>query len=281
MNKIWLIAIITVVSSCTEDVTIDMDNPESKIVVNSFFSPQGSLLVNISKSISILATDTLNYINDAEVELFQDGSSMGKLTSFQKGFYTIPAALLPKGEYSISVSAPGMGTVSSHDTIPVQIPILSLDTITFNNKYLFCEIQFQDIPNTANYYVLEITSKYPVLNSDKFLSTQIDIVVNDNIIENSSNDTQCKRVFFSDDKIPGAAYQLSFLLEKAPLLKSLKTGSNTLYINFKTISAAYYKYIKTYYEAQTKQMDVYTNITNGYGIFAGYNISQDSIVFQQ
>ena len=43
----------------------------------------------------------------------------------------------------------------------------------------------------------------------------------------------------------------------------------------------FYKYVKTYYEAQTKQMDVYSNIDNGYGIFAGYNLSKDSIVIQK
>ena len=281
MNKIWIITLIILIASCTKDITIDFATPESKIVVNSFFSPQGSLLVNISKSIPILAADTLNYINNAEVELFQGDSLIGELNYIQKGFYTLPTALLPKGEYSISVSAPGMETVSSQDTLPVQTPILSRDTISINSKYLFCEIKFQDIPQTANYYVLEITSKYPVLNNDTILSKQIDIIVNDNIVENGSNGTKCKRIFFSDDKIRGAEYQLSFLLEKTPLLKSLNAGSNTLYVNFKTISTAYYKYLKTYYEAQTKQMDVYTNIANGYGIFAGYNLSQDSIVIQQ
>jgi len=227
-----------------------------------------------------LAADSLNYIDNADVKLFQGRALIGKLTYNQKGFYTLPTTLLPKEDYSISVTVPSMETVSALDTIPIQVPILSHDTISVNNEYLFCEIKFQDISQTANYYVLEITSKYPVLNSDSILSKQIDIVVNDNIVENGSSGAKCKRIFFSDDKIQGAKYQLSFLLEKEPLLKSLNAGSNTLYINFKTISTAYYKYLKTYYEAQTKQMDVYTNIVNGYGIFAGYNLSQDSIIIQ-
>ena len=41
-----------------------------------------------------------------------------------------------------------------------------------------------------------------------------------------------------------------------------------IYINFKTISGAYYKYLKTYDESQNRQMDVFNNIENGYGIFA-------------
>jgi hypothetical protein len=69
-------------------------------------------------------------------------------------------------------------------------------------------------------------------------------------------------------------------MEKEPLIKSIQDDSNTLYINFKTISATYYNYLKTYYESQTKQMDVFANIVNGYGIFAGYNLSQDSILIR-
>lgn len=281
MNKIWIITLIVLIASCTKEVTIDIINPESKIVVNSYFSPQDSLLVNISKSISILAEDTLNYIKNAEVELFHGISSIGKLIYDQKGFYTLPDKLIPNGEYSISVSVPGLKTVSSHDTIPAQTPILRLDTISINNEFLYCEIRFQDIPQTENYYLLDITSKYPVLNNDSIISKYVELIVSDNIVENGSMGDKCKRIFFSDEKIKDTEYELSFILEKELLLNSVNSGSNTIYINFKTISAAYYKYAKTYYEAQTRQMDVYTNIVNGYGIFGGFNLNQDSIVIQR
>jgi hypothetical protein len=281
MSKLWIIALIVLFASCSKDVKIDIANPAGKIVVNSFFSPQGTLIVNVSKSISILAADTLNYINNAEVQLFQGDSLLGQLTYTQNGIYSLPIALLSTEDYDISVSVPNMKTVSSQDTIPVQVPMLSFDTISFNDKYLYCEISFRDIPQTTNYYLLEVTSKFPVLNSGSVLSKYIEMSISDNIAENGGNGDKRQRIFFSDDKIQGAEYDLSFLLEKEPILKSLQDGSNTVYVNFQTISAAYYKYLETYYEAQTKQMDVYTNIVNGYGIFAGYNLSQDSIVIQQ
>jgi hypothetical protein len=280
MNKIWIIALIIIFASCTKDVTIEIANPESKIVVNSFFSPQGSLIVNISKSIAILATDTVNYIDNAEVKLFQSGSLLGKLSYTQKGFYALPTTLMPNGEYSIIVSAPGMESVSSRDKIPSQVPIISLDTISVNDKYLFCEISFRDIPKTTNYYLLDVTSKHPVLKSDSISSKYIEMVVIDNIVENGGSGDKQQRIFFSDDKIQGAEYEFSFLMEKEALIKSIQDDSNTLYINFKTISTTYYNYLKTYYESQTKQMDVFTNIVNGYGIFAGYNLSQDSILIR-
>ena len=281
MYKTGILVLIILFASCTKDVSIDNANRESKIVVNSFFSPQGSLLVNISKSSSVLAADTFNYVNNADIELFQGGSLIGKLTYSHEGYYSLPASILPAGEYSITVSVPGMNTVTSKDTVPVQVPILSFDTVSVNSKYLLCQVRFQDIPNKANYYLVDVTSKYPVLNSDSVSLKYVEIIITDNIVENGSIGDKCKRIFFADDKIQGKAYELSFLLEKGPLLKSVPYGSNTLYINLKSIGTPYYKYLKTYYEAQTRQMDVYSNIVNGYGIFAGYNISQDSIVIQQ
>jgi len=280
MNKLPIITLITLFASCTKDVTIAISDPESKIVINSFFSPQDSLLVNISKSIPILAADTLNYVDNADVELFQGVSLIGKLTYTQKGFYTLSTALNPKGEYTITVSVPGMESVSSLDTIPTQIPILSFDTVSVNEKYLYGEITFQDPAGESNYYLLEVTSKYPVTNSDSITSKYVELIVIDNIVENGSSGDRCKRIFFSDNKIGGNEYNLSFLLEKEPLYHSLQNGSNTIYINFKTVSFAYYKYLTTYYQSQTRQMDVYSNIINGYGIFAGYHVSSDSLVIQ-
>ena len=280
MNRIRVFFFIVLFTSCTKEVSIDISSPESKIVVNSFFSPQDTLRVNISKSVPILATDTLNYLDNADAELFQGVSLIGKLTHTQKGFYTLSTALNPKREYSITVSVPGLETVSSTDTIPAPVPILNFDTISVNEKYLYGEITFQDPAGESNYYLLEVTSKYPVTNSDSITSKYVDLVVIDNIVENGSSGDKRKHLFFSDNRIEGNEYNLSFLLEKEPIFNSLHQGSNTLYINFKTISIAYYNYLKTYYQSQTRQIDVYSNITNGYGIFAGYNVSRDSLVIQ-
>ena len=280
LKIIFITLIVLFVSSCTKDISINIANTSSKIVVNSFFAPQDSLLINISKTISILATDTLNYVNNASVELFNGASSIGKLTYIQNGFYTLPTKLMPQGGYSVKVSVPDMDTVTSQDTIPVTVPILSIDTVTLNNTNLYCEIKFQDNAKTSNYYLLDVTSKYPVQN-DTILSKQVKIIVSNNIVEDGSIGDTCQRIFFSNEKIKNKLFQLSFILNKETILRSLKNNSNTLYINFKTISQNYYKYLTTYYLSQTSQMDIYSNIVNGYGIFAGYNLSQDSIVIKR
>lgn len=276
MNKICYIILSLTLIACTKEISLDIDSHESKIVVNSFFSPQGPLQVNISKSTPIISDDTLSYIPIAEVELFTQDTLIGKLAYDQQGFYNLPTKLEAKKEYFITVSVPGFKSVSSHDIIPSSVPIIIFDTISLNEKYLYCEITFKDITDELNYYLLDVTSKYPVVNEDSILSKQVDITISDNIVENGSSGDIYKRIYFSDKFIQGATYELSFLLDK----KSLNSVSNTLYVNFKSISKNFYNYIETYYKSQTRQLDVYTNIDGGYGLFAGYDLSQDSIIIQ-
>ena len=117
--------------------------------------------------------------------------------------------------------------------------------------------------------------------SDSVYSNQVDIIISDFIVENGGTGDKRKRICFSDDKIQGTEYELSFILDKERMLRSFNDSTNIAFINFKTISKEYYTYVKTYDESQNRQMDVFTNIENGYGIFAGFNESQDSIIFQR
>ncbi len=276
MNKIYYIILALTLVACTKEISLDIDSHESKIVVNSFFSPQEPLYVNISKSTPIISADTLNYISNAEVELFSQNSLIGRFTYDRQGFYNLAIKPEAKREYYISVSVPGFKSTTSHDIIPSLVPIIAFDTISLNEKYLYCEITFKDITDELNYYLLDVTSKYPVVGKNPVLSKQVDITIIDNIVENGSIGDTRRHIYFSDKFIQGSTYELSFLLDK----ETLNSVPNTLYLNFKSISKNYYTYVDTYYKSQTKQLDIYTNIDGGYGIFAGYDLSQDSIIIQ-
>lgn len=280
MNKVVFIILLICFASCTEDIHIELDGHDPKVVVNCFFSKEDSLKVHLSKSSLILDDDSLNYIDNAVIEIFQDGSNIGTLNHNEKGIYSQAANLTPEANYTITVSVTGMETIVAQDTIPIHAPINKFDTTSIDDKYLYCEIEFQDNIEIDNFYLLEVSAKFPVINSNSKESDLVDIVVIDNIIENGGNGDIRKRVYFSDKKIAGEDYYLSFVLDKEVLSSSTHSEQNVIYINFKTISRNYYSYIKTYYESKTRQMDIFTNIEEGYGIFAGYGLSQDSIVVQ-
>jgi hypothetical protein len=281
MKKLIYSIVFFVVISCTEELSIDLDKHESKLVVNSIFCPPNNININISKSISILDTDTLNYIDNANIQLFCKGEIVENMVYNARGFYSSSNAnFIPGNEYSIIVDAPNFNKVTAKSLVPLPCPMQRLDTITFEDELLYCEFGFNDDPNTSNYYLIEVKSKFPIMRGDSTLSNQVDIMISDVIVENGAFGEVQNRIFFSDEMIQQSVYEISFILNKTKILNSFNNGSNTIYIYFKNISEEYYLYLKSYHASKTKQKEVYSNINNGYGIFASYNLSMDSIEFR-
>ena len=121
-------------------------------------------------------------------------------------------------------------------------------------------------------------SKYPIIDNDSVYTNQMDIIKCDIIIENGNLGDIQKRLFFSSTKINESNYALGFAFDKESLKDSYVDGSNTIYVIFKSISEDYYLYLKSYNRLVPNLNEVYTNVSNGYGIFAGYSVSRDSII---
>ena len=220
-----------------------------------------------------------------------------------------------KKSYTINVSATGFETVFAENTVPEPVQILVVDTSTviaelpdwyfghlgpFNQIRLLleCRIRFKDPPGISNYYTLQIETQAcrQIVDSlgDKIWSYtgtgQLPYVSYDQIVENLLNneDAICgweciylyKKVCFSDKLIDGEEYELVILLDKE-LLKG-KT-----YFKLYSLSREYYLFAKSRFPKSKNHNDpfaepvqVYSNIQNGVGIFAGASVSVDSsIVF--
>lgn len=280
MIRLTYIALILILISCVDEIVFDLDKHESKLVVNSFFSPSDSIRINLSRSIPVLDKDTVNYVKNASVLIYCQDELVDKMNYDGNGNYSLNTSIVTGKEYSIIVDAPGFNTLTAKDMIPEPVQILSFDTITIDNGLLYCEIGFKNDLHAMNYYLLEIVSKYPVWDSDSSHSCQVDIINSDILVENVDFGNADKRLVFSGRNLQDSVYALGFVLDKLPLLNSCIDGSNTLYIQFKNISEKYYSYLKSYYSSQTWQDEVYTNAENGYGIFAGYSVTLDSIVIR-
>ena len=220
-----------------------------------------------------------------------------------------------KSTYSINVYATGFGTAFAENTIPEPIQILIVDTSTviaelpdwyfghlgpYNQirPLLECRIRFNDLPDVQNYYTLQVETQSLELTIDSLGNNiwsytgteQLPYVSYDQIVELLliNEDAKCgweclyyyNQVCFSDKLIDGEDYELVILLDKE-LLKG-KT-----YFKLYSLSREYYFYKKSVMQSFDSQLDpfaepvqIYTNIQNGVGIFAGASVSVDSsIVF--
>lgn len=112
-------------------------------------------------------------------------------------------------------------------------------------------------------------------------------------------------VLFSDKLIEGKRYKFRFYIISyyGPYYPGVyyddylneNKDANYLYVHLSSLSEEFYLYLKSYYHHYTvkskfggswleevfdrsEPVPVYTNVTNGYGIFGGYNTSIDSII---
>lgn len=278
MKLIAPLLLLLLFSSCTEkEIIIELDKHESKLVVNSFFSPSDSISINLSKSIAARDIDAINYIHNAEIQLYCQNQLVNTMNYQGNGMYSLKSAINYGDKYKIVIDAPGFISVEASNTIPEQPQVLSFDTIHIDDELLYCEIAFKSDLSTSNYYLVEVESKNPVYDSDSILSHQVDIINSDILVENGGLEEKLKRLVLSTELLQDSIYELGFVLDKTMLQETYSESSNTIYIHFKKISEEYYLYVKSYYEAETKHEDIYTNIENGYGIFAGYGLVTDSI----
>jgi len=217
--------------------------------------------------------------------------------------------------YTINVSADGFETVFAETTVPEPVQILMVDTSTViaelpdwyfghlgpSNQIrplLECRIRFKDLPGISNYYTLQVETQDLRQKVDSlgniswgFSGTgQLPYISYDQIVEYLINNEDAiimfeeiynyEQVCFSDKLINGEEYELVILLDKK-LLKG-KT-----YFKLYSLSMEYYLFIKSlnmrpkpHYDPFAEPVQVYSNIQNGVGIFAGASVSVDSsIVF--
>ncbi|MCD6566891.1 MAG: DUF4249 domain-containing protein [Bacteroidales bacterium] len=220
-----------------------------------------------------------------------------------------------RNTYTINVSATGFETVFAETIVPESVNIVMVDTSTviaelpdwyfghlgpYNHPVplLECRIRFKDFSDVHNYYTLQVEKPYLDSRVDSsgnrnwfYNGTkQLPYVSYDQIVEYLINNEDAiimfeeiynyEQVCFSDKLIDGEEYELVILLDKN-LLKG-KT-----YFKLYSISKEYYLFGKSlnmrpkpHYDPFAEPVQVYSNIQNGVGIFAGASFSIDSsIVF--
>lgn len=293
-NIITLIFITIIISilSCRKVIDVKLPTKDGKIVINSFFNDKEQLTVNISKSLHILDNMETKFLDDAEVNIFENNAFKETMTNIGGGNF-ISKTFTPSKEYTYKIYAKygDLKQAYSENTIPNPIKIISVDTSTVyvtNNginqsggggsypQYQL-KIKFKDTENIRNYYSLKIYLKnqyyyYKNTSETKYLDySTIYFTSNDLAIETFNNG---ESALFSDDFLNGKEYSLLINIDKY----NFPFTDNHVLIELNSVSKEYYLYNKSYSLYQkvkgdpfSEPVQVYNNIVNGYGIFAGYS----------
>ncbi len=285
--------------SCEKEVHIPIEFTKSKLVVNALFNTDSLWNIEISASKYIYDTTEIPLINNAQVTVTNSKNNNIVLTNQGNGIYTSLTEKPEIGElYTLEVSHNDYENVSASNQLPGGIAIQNIGwgQQEFLNGELYRKINltFQDNPE-KEYYLIRVSGTFWEKKKDSITGKIDSILVRhpmDFVSQNASvTDLNSKMdynsISFTDDLFNGNNYTFDILLSDYYFtgVYGKEDIVQTIYISLSRISKEYYWY-ETSYQAYlnsnegkffSQPVQVYTNIENGLGIFAGFSTTIDTI----
>lgn len=298
--------LLAILPSCEEPLELD-DLPavQPKLVVISNFSEGKAIVVTVASSRLIGAVDQEEYLTDAEVNLYRENTLLERLKLVvpdhpdQPPYYlSLDHTPIADIEYTIRVLVDGYQPVMAKSSVPASIEITRFDLykiITEPIQHGLAErhrfsavVDFDDPLIAGNYYYLNITQQINnfVVEGKDTLITKSSLqksVFNPLDNENGISAHLSGGLLF-EDKPKGKALDILFSVDIDPAKQLL----GKTYVELRTLSEEYYLYYTSLSRSGnanpnplTDPVIVFENIENGYGIFAGYSNSLDSVQIAQ
>jgi hypothetical protein len=301
------ILLIALTGSCKDEIDILVPFEGPQLVIHGFLQPDNIIYIQISESRHILDQTPFSYVTDARVELFEDRQSKGYLDYERNGWYRIDYKPTAGKTYAIEVTTEKYGKSEGETFIPpigatADFQIFDQLVLKDTSINLLMEININEPENEGNYYEIILFAN----NNDKYFRNDVliheqslvapvfleqsGISKADQFITRSS-----PSLIFSDLVLKGPIkiyvpyWQIKELKRGvfeynngSDIYKIVKNDSLLLYLNY--VDENYYYYRKTL-DIQTinkgnpfaEPITVFTNIKNGYGIFAGFNTSRYAV----
>lgn len=282
MKKFCLSFILLLFFSCEKIVEIEIESQKSKLIVNCFFTVEEKFKIRVSKNINIL--DTIDdIVSNAIVHLFDNENLIDTLIYDDSGFYYSNVNAQKNKEYKILVSHNDFSVIKATNIIPSVVKVEKIeryDSVGYDQEgsvYSQLNVTFTDIPKQNNFYEVSL------LTFSDSLSTRLRLFSSDPIlVEEGDIEYYAEILPFNDLLFDGQKYTL--VLNYYPF----GAGNDDLILHFRSVSKEYYLYKKRIikhlhnryidiWEGAGEPIQMYSNIENGYGIFAGYVSDIDTI----
>lgn len=273
--------------SCQKELKLRTGIAAIKQVINCNFTPDDYIYINISKSKRPDDFNSVEFLQNCTVELYEDGLYKETLpfilkdTSSGLGFYTSMFKPQPNKTYKIISSHPELGIAEATEFLPPYPDIVNhallqhADSATPSKSGYFI-LAFQDSANVKNYYFLNCFYRVlkPTVNESGDTTYVYDYIWNvPPAVPEYPNLTRSPVLYFDDNRFDGqlkilnfsfpskyntAFKEILFIVE----LSNLGTNSyewNVQQQNFET------DYLN---EGQNDRTNLKSNIINGFGHFS-------------
>lgn len=269
--------------SCIKEVEYNLPPSSRKLVIGSYFTANSFIDVNITRTQP--SNDTL-YNIDGDVRAYiSTGEDRYKLQKINKSVYRSPFKAKLKQSYFISVSVDGFEEVYAKDSVPAPINFVIdkyIPTVTVDNEgenISAFQITINNIPVNRTYFELRMKYKraYNGWEGYQSLESNDDVVSNEGLVNLVYDKIG---LLFTNELINSNNKTLLFTFFDYIDDESNKIAN--VEIQLRTVSKNYFEYKKKLYLNLANQagdlwdgtgspVEAYTNIENGFGIFAGYS----------
>lgn len=297
MKKLFfLLSVSLIYISCEKVIPFEGDVNTPKLVINSVFESDSTFKVHVSSSRSVIDTSSFENIDDAVVTIKDgNGNVIEVLNHVVNGFYK--GLVLPEENttYILEVNHPNYAKITASDSLPSPIIINSVDTSTIldpiNGNRLRISMNFDDPENNQNYYLLETYSvnEYLIVENLDTIEYELDttkqfMVLTDEVFQNGGSPWRDQGLF-NDLLFNGQNKTLEIEIPNENWSGSedgydwsYKTLTLRLYLHNITVSYYYYRTSLELFQNASgnpfaQPVQVYSNIENGFGVFAGSQIS--------
>ncbi len=304
-----LLPVLIALSACEQVIDPDLPEHSPRLVVHSLFTSDGGWSARVGRSSGILEPlpSGDRSVADAAVKLLAGERVIGELKFNEAArVYVFEDSALQAGEtYSLQVSAPGFETIRATDTVPRPVPtsILSYRIPSSRSESgtrgdFSIELEIQDPPGEANYYQISLYLVFTgrgATRLEETLSTRDPSIMADNRVDESPFEEgtfEGEAPYFRDTLFDGRTHEIELIYtgvwsQRGDVVQEAEVAEaeddqgpvdfSTAYLQVLYISETYYEYLKTARlhdntrdNPFAEPLNVYGNVENGYGIFAGY-----------
>ena len=275
-------------ASC--NIVLNDDFPDFKPtpVVNSILEAGKPISLHLSLA-EKLDSVPLTTIADATIQLFVDGTSVETLQNNNDGNYSSSILIEPLKSYTCKVIRSGKDTIICHQTLPAPLEIKKVEHINVagadeeGRTYPAVLITFKNNPEKVCYYeAIIMLEQIDYWDSTRhyYEAGRMEAIEDPAILNEG-----LPIALFSNETMQDSTYTLKLNYSTGTSSSSNRHGWRTVFFPFRvylrTVSYDYYRYKKQYYlyrEGKSGNglltsptaFPLYSNIENGYGIFAGY-----------
>lgn len=267
-------------SSCREKV-FDTFPPFEKVpTLNSIITSDSLVLVHVSMATK-LEKGPISGVENAVVQFYEDSSNQIVLQHQQEGWYKAQTRLDSCKTYHCKVQIPGYPLVSASVQIPSEPVLVNLEHIAIAGKdeegttYPAINFTFENNPDEVAYYevVIKLLNNG---NSAELLNIVDPVLLEEGLpIALFSNSTIENRIYtmrlnYTTGSTGSSGIDGEWRTTLYPFVFELRMVSESYYLHKRSLKLYETGRYPEFALGGTPVFDVYSNVENGYGIFAAY-----------